>query len=110
MAANSFAQPSIPNMGLEQWTASARYDTPSGGIWATPNPTLDALPAIGLPEAPVKKESAAANVHRGSFAAKLKTVTIFGLKASGTIYTGAFVFNSTNPTASAKLGVPFTDR
>ncbi len=110
MTANCFAQTSIPNMGLEQWTASARYDTPSGGIWATPNPTLDALPPIGLPEAPVKKESAAANVHGGSFAAKLKTVTIFGLKASGTIYTGAFVFSSTNPTSSAKLGVPFTAR
>lgn len=109
---NMNAQMSLPNMAFEQWTtaASGRYENPSGGIWATPNPTLDALPAIGLPEAPVKKESAAANVHGGSFAAKLKTITIFGLKAAGTVYTGAFVFNSGNPTASAKLGVPFTAR
>ncbi len=104
------AQTSIPNMGLEDWTASARYDQPAGGVWATPNASLDALPAIGLPEAPVKKESGAGNVHGGAYSAKLKTVTIFGSKASGTIYTGKFAFNLANPTSSAKLGTPFTAR
>ena len=37
------AQSTLANFGWEQWTAatSGKYDEPSGGVWATPNPALD---------------------------------------------------------------------
>ena len=106
-----FAQAQLlPNLDFDQWTraASNKYDEPSGGVWATPNPTLDV--AIGNNPAPVTKVTAAADVQHGTAAAKLTTVTLFGLKATGSIFTGKFVFNLANPTQSAKLGVPFTAR
>jgi hypothetical protein len=104
------AQSTLANMDFENWqrSSSNKYDEPTGGVWATPNATLDA--AFGTNEAPVQKATAAADVQHGVAAAKLKTVTLFGLKAAGTLFTGKFVFNLTNPTSSAKLGVPFTAR
>ncbi len=104
------AQSTLANFGWEQWTAatSGKYDEPSGGVWATPNPALDV--AFGSNPAPVAKESGAGNVQNGTYSAKLKTVKIFGVKSAGTVFTGKFVFNLSNPTKSAKLGVPFTAR
>ena len=106
----AFAQTTLANMDFENWqrSSSNKYDEPTGGVWATPNATLDA--AFGTNEAPVQKVTAAADVQHGVAAAKLKTVTLFGLKAAGTLFTGKYVFNLANPTSSAKLGVPFTAR
>ena len=109
LAPNTNAQ-TLPNMDFENWqrAASNKYDEPTGGVWATPNPSLDI--GIGNNPAPVEKETVAANVQSGSAAAKLTTRSIFGIKAAGTIFSGKFVFNLGNPTQSAKLGVPFTGR
>jgi Putative carbohydrate metabolism domain/Secretion system C-terminal sorting domain len=100
----------LPNMDFENWqrSSSNKYDEPTGGVWATPNPSLDF--GLGNNPAPVEKETAAANVQNGSTAARLTTRSIFGIKAAGTIFAGKFVFNLGNPTQSAKLGVPFTGR
>jgi Putative carbohydrate metabolism domain/Secretion system C-terminal sorting domain len=100
----------LANGDFESWqrSSSNRYDEPTGGIWATPNPSLDA--GIGTTAAPVEKETNLANVQNGSLAAKLTTRSIFGVKAAGSLYTGKFVFNLVNPVSSAKLGVPFTAR
>jgi Putative carbohydrate metabolism domain/Secretion system C-terminal sorting domain len=99
----------LPNMGFETWTrVNNKYDEPTGGVWATPNPTLDIAVFVTTPF--VEKVTAAADVQNGVAAAKLTTRSVSGIKGAGTIFTGKFTFNATNPTQSAKLGVPFTAR
>lgn len=109
LAPNIHAQ-LLPNMGFENWQRSSnnKYDEPTGGVWATPNPTLDVATFVNTPF--VEKVTAAADVQNGNAAAKLTTRSIFGIKGAGTIFSGKFIFNASAPTQSAKLGVPFTAR
>ena len=110
-AATAFAQntPTLPNLSFETWmtASSGRYKEPDGGVWATPNPTLDILLPTGLPPAPTQQTT---DAHAGASAVYMKTGTILGQNAAGTLFTGKFSLNISNPAASAKLGTPFNGR
>ena len=79
---NTFAQNAIPNPGFEAWTNHGSYDDPSNG-WGT-----IADISGGFVEN-CFKESAAANVHSGTYAVKLQTINVpLQGEAPGIVVTG----------------------
>lgn len=99
----------LPNSDLEEWTLFPSsnqlfedYEEPSGGVWSTGNGVAHIAPN-SIP--PTTKTT---DAHSGQFAARLETQTVFGQIASGSLFTGRFSLDLSNPRNSAKLGVPFT--
>ncbi len=98
----------IPNLSFEDWetSTSGRYEEPSDGIWATGNSPVD-IPIAAPPVIPTSKTTDAVD---GTYAVKLETITLLFNLASATIFTGEFDLDILNPSASAKFGVPYSDR
>lgn len=101
------AQTQISESGFNNWDTapSGGWEEPSGGMWATPNATIDAVPVFPPPPPTTKTTDAI----EGNFAARMETGEIFSILAPGTLFVGEFEVNFTNPIESAKFGKPFTD-
>lgn len=98
----------VANSDFEEWTLTEgsggfkSYEEPSNG-WASGNGAIHI--AMGADPVCEKSEDAA----QGKYSAKLTTRKIFGQIASGSLYTGKFVLNLSDPVKSALRGIPFTD-
>jgi len=103
------AQTQIPNGDLEDWmlisgTGNFRnYEEPTGG-WSSGNGAIH----IAMNTDPLTTK--VTDAVSGMYAAKLTSGKIFNLLASGSLFTGTFSLNISNPESSAKRGIPFTDR
>lgn len=99
----------LPNMDFEVWDQMVNYENPSPyGIWATPNKTVDLNPAVY----PVLVEKTTDAVS-GEYAVKMSTDQIFiitEMLLTGSLTTGLFEVNLSNPTKSLKKGIPFTSK
>ena len=77
------AQNAIPNAGFETWTSQGSYDDCSG--WGTiDQPVSSACFCKGT----AVKTAVAGEVHSGTLAMKLKTLSVFGQTAPGITATG----------------------
>jgi hypothetical protein len=78
------AQNAIPNAGFESWSSQGSYDDCAG--WGTiDQPVSSACFCKGT----AVKTAVAGEVHSGSLAMKLKTVSVFGQTAPGITATGS---------------------
>ena len=106
--------PQLSNSAFDLWYETSAgvinriyYDEPGKSedntIWATAN--------YGLTNYGFEPNTTPYDRGSDNFAVHMETVTapIVGL-AAGTVYTGIFELNITNPSASAKFGAPFTSR
>lgn len=96
----------IPNLGLEQWTNHTYYDQPDG-VWATANSIVDLWPSL-IPPTTIKSTDA----HTGVYSAKMESKIWPGanILMSGTLATGVFNNQSSNPGNALKRGTPYTQR
>ena len=97
----------LPNFDFEEWgnpeSSGGKFEEPCGGIWATGNGG-SALTGTII----TQKDTDAQN---GTYAAKLVTKRTFGnILAAGSIFTGRFELNLSEPIKSAILGIPFTEK
>lgn len=106
MGAMAVNAQTLPNLGLEQWTNHTYYDQPDG-VWATANSIVDLLPSV-IPPTTTKSTDA----HGGMYSAKMesKIWPVANILMSGTLATGVFNNQSSNPGTALKRGTPYTDR
>lgn len=106
--------PQLSNSSFDLWYETSAgiinpvfYDEPGESkdntIWATAN--------YGLTNYGFQPNTTPFDLGSDDYAVRMETVTapIVGL-AAGTMYTGTFELNITNPSASAKFGTPFISR
>ncbi len=97
-------QIAVNNNSMEDWApeGNGNYEDPSGGFWETANKTVDLFPLTLNPN--VTKST---DAHSGTYSAKLETTTWFGQLAAGTVFSGEFEPNISNPSESIQFGKPW---
>lgn len=99
----------IPNLNFEIWTlsASGRYYEPAPTcFWTTPSKANDIIQNIPITVTPVTGDSA----HSGQYGCMIKTQKWGRLITSGTVASGTFSPNFSNPLQSIVFGKPFNKR
>ncbi len=88
-----------PNPGFENWTQVGNHFDPNN--WNTLNPSTSILGVFTCTRA------TGADVHSGTYAIKLITKSVFGIKANGIASTATLV---TTPPYGVSGGIPYTQR
>lgn len=97
----------LPNEGMEDWLEYTNYDSPAPhGVWASANKTADLNPDLYHAVLFKSEES-----HSGMYAAKMVSDSMPGLPfITGSLSTGLFTVNLTNPLESLIIGVPYKSK
>jgi hypothetical protein len=99
----------VPNLDFEVWTrsSSGRYEDPDPNcFWTTPNKSNDIISGIPVTVFKVSGDSA----YSGNHAAMIKTGQWRNILLSGTIASGTFAPNLSNPLQSIRFGKNFEQR
>lgn len=104
------ADAEVHNMSFDAWYTSGKAPMPNQSsdykVWDSANTAT-----AGLGTIPTQQETShLAVTGDGKSAAKLETMTAFGILAAGNIYTGAFLKVIGMSGASLEWGTPFTSR
>ena len=97
MSTVAFSQ-ALPNPGFENWTSQGSYDDPDN--WNTLNSTTSTFGVITV------QQATGADVHSGSYAIKMITLSVLGQNANGLATTGTI--NIVGQTVGG--GLPYTLR
>lgn len=100
---------SVPNLDFEYWklSSSKKYHDPEPScFWATPNKSRDIINTIPATVYRVGNDSA----YSGKYAAMIRTGKWAGLIVGGTIASGDFKPNLSNPLQSISFGKGFKKR
>jgi hypothetical protein len=99
----------VPNLDFESWSrsSSGRYEDPDPScFWATPNKSNDIINAIPVTVYKVGGDSA----YSGKYAAMIRTGKWGNLIVAGTVASGVFSPNLSNPLQSIRFGRNFNQR
>ncbi|MFO8130088.1 MAG: PCMD domain-containing protein [Bacteroidales bacterium] len=94
----------VRNMNFERWVTHSNYENPAPvGVWATANKVKDLNP--GLYPATTEKTT---DAQEGDYAARMFTAIAQGLPLiTGSVATGVFTVDLSNPLKSLVSGVPY---
>jgi hypothetical protein len=113
-SANSVAKPYttraanlLPNMNMEDWITYPNYESPSPeGVWTSANKVVDLLPGI-YPVLLFKTTDS----YSGTYAAMARTDSASMMPLlTGSLSTGVFEVNLSNPLQSMITGVPYKSK